>query len=225
MKIYCICFVVQASQWHEMYLQLVEVIIRLQLQHVVRCLGLTNNIAERNSALTKNGRQLVCDSHGTCDPVLVTFYFPRINSLTKAGQFLQAMHPNYGPLIFRFNHSSKFGSIVDADERRGSANPPEVLVPIYGRFQKIGLVQSKPCIPRGKSPVRKDLGQVDYICVTQSEGVVITLETICYDAGLLSWIVKDGVLQEAVDIDLFRYVKHFTFLFPDQFLLSVFLPD
>ena len=68
-----ICLAGQAGQRHESNGQLLEVAIGLQLYGVFWCLRIPDHTAEGNSVLTNNGRQVVLECPGTCDPVLVPF--------------------------------------------------------------------------------------------------------------------------------------------------------
>ena len=47
--------------------------LSFRLYGIVWCLRLSNCIAEENSVLTKNGRQIVLECPGPCDIVFVLF--------------------------------------------------------------------------------------------------------------------------------------------------------
>ena len=68
-----ICLVGQAGKWQAINVQPLKVVIGLQLYGVFWCLRIPNHTAEGNSVLTNNGRQVVLECPGTCDPVLVPF--------------------------------------------------------------------------------------------------------------------------------------------------------
>ena len=83
MHFHGIYLVGKAGQRHAINRQLLKVVIRLQLYGVVWCLRISNHIAEGNSVLTKNCRQVVLECPGPCDTVFVPLRFPGSAALLR----------------------------------------------------------------------------------------------------------------------------------------------